>query len=313
MPARSSTASGARTGPSDTPSQSTQAKVSPSQTPKRSGLSMWSNLAYLTISRVEYLSHLERVVCPPEEGSEGGPLIEPDESSLCKTIIKKLVGYKRQDQAKGLRFSLKVDHILALREAQGNCCAACNIELLWVWELKDTQQFSVDRLDNTVGHICDSVRLTSSATEKEEPLRSALENPIRRKLSVGRHYEEFFPDKAPLRLILQVVDHRLTGLGHRASQSVHLKRPHGVCSASKAIFQLTRLVEIANANSRGDFLLIETNWAARNYRGGLLCAAAQRLGLDGIRGLFASQLGDLTIQSCDNCGQLLNPLRGPLT
>ena len=77
----------------------------------------WSNLAYLAVSRVEYLSQLERVVCPPEDGSEGGPLTEPDESSLRKTIIKKQVGYKQQDQAKGLRFSLEVDHILALREA----------------------------------------------------------------------------------------------------------------------------------------------------------------------------------------------------
>ena len=120
----------------------------------------WSNLAYLAVSRVEYLSQLERVVCPPEEGSEGGPLTEPDEPSLRKTIIKMLVGYKQQDQAKGLRFSLKVDHILALKEAQGNQCAACNIELLWAFQPKDTQQFSVDRLDNSVGHIQDNIRLT---------------------------------------------------------------------------------------------------------------------------------------------------------
>ena len=61
---------------------------------------------------------------------------------------------KRQDQAKGLRFSLKVDHILALKEAQNNHCATYNIKP------KDTHQFSVDRLDNTVGHIHDNVRLT---------------------------------------------------------------------------------------------------------------------------------------------------------
>lgn len=29
----------------------------------------WSNLAYLAVSRVQYLSQLERVACPPEEGS----------------------------------------------------------------------------------------------------------------------------------------------------------------------------------------------------------------------------------------------------
>ena len=40
MPARSSAACGARTGPLAMPSQSTRAKVSPLQTRKRSGLSM---------------------------------------------------------------------------------------------------------------------------------------------------------------------------------------------------------------------------------------------------------------------------------
>ena len=36
---------------------------------------------------------------------------------------------------------------------------------------------------------------------------------------------------------------------------------------------------------RGAFLFYEAKRASRDYRGGLLC---QRLGLDGIRGLFAS-------------------------
>ena len=36
----------------------------------------WSNLAYLAVSRVEYLRQLERVVCPPEEGSEGVPTLK---------------------------------------------------------------------------------------------------------------------------------------------------------------------------------------------------------------------------------------------
>ncbi|MEW8687502.1 MAG: hypothetical protein AB2556_16940 [Candidatus Thiodiazotropha sp.] len=31
----------------------------------------WSNLAYLAVSRVEYMHQLERIACPPEEGSEG--------------------------------------------------------------------------------------------------------------------------------------------------------------------------------------------------------------------------------------------------
>ncbi|MEW8689211.1 MAG: hypothetical protein AB2556_25595 [Candidatus Thiodiazotropha sp.] len=77
------------------------------------------------------LSKLDRVVCPLEVGSEGAHTLT--EKQLRKAIAKKLVAYKRQDQAKGLRFNLKVDHILELKEAQNNHCAACNIELLWAY------------------------------------------------------------------------------------------------------------------------------------------------------------------------------------
>ncbi|MEW8688796.1 MAG: hypothetical protein AB2556_23510, partial [Candidatus Thiodiazotropha sp.] len=82
----------------------------------------WSNLAYLAVSRVEYMHELERVVCPPEEGSEGATHTLT-EQQLRKAVAKKLVAYKRQDQAKGLRFNLKVDQILELKEAQNNHCA----------------------------------------------------------------------------------------------------------------------------------------------------------------------------------------------
>ena len=73
---------------------------------------LFSYLFFILHSRVECMHQLERVVCPPEEGSEVGPLTELDEPSLRKTIIKKLVAYKRQDQAKGLMFNLQVNHIL---------------------------------------------------------------------------------------------------------------------------------------------------------------------------------------------------------
>ena len=97
-----------------------------------------------------------------EEGS-GEARGEPAEVSaqqLCKVIQRKLVAYKRQEVAKGLRFNLNVDHILRPKEAQSNRCAACNIEMLWAYQPKDTQQFSADRLDNTMGHIHDNTRLT---------------------------------------------------------------------------------------------------------------------------------------------------------
>ncbi|MEW8688943.1 MAG: hypothetical protein AB2556_24250 [Candidatus Thiodiazotropha sp.] len=74
------------------------------------------------------MHQLERIVCPPEEGSEVRQLTE---QQLRKVIRRKLVAYKRQDQDKGLRINLKVDHILHLKEALNDRCAACNIEMLW--------------------------------------------------------------------------------------------------------------------------------------------------------------------------------------
>ena len=167
MPARSSATCGARTGLLAMPSQSTRAKVSPLQTRKRSGSSMitFSGQILPTWPYIEWsisASPSGWYACSPEEGS-GEARAEPDEVSaqqLRKVIQRKLVAYKRQDAAKGLRFNLKVDHILRLKEAQSNRCAACNIELLWAYQPKDTQQFSVDRLDNTMGHIRDNTRLT---------------------------------------------------------------------------------------------------------------------------------------------------------
>ena len=89
-----------------------------------------------------------------------GDPAEVSAQQLRKVIQRRLVAYKRQDAAKELRFKLMVDHILGLKEAQSERCAACSIELLWAYQPKDTQQFSVDRLDNTTGHIRDNTRLT---------------------------------------------------------------------------------------------------------------------------------------------------------
>jgi len=127
----------------------------------------WSNLAYLAVSRVERMHQLKRVACPPEithvvvnDGGNDSEVRPQTLQQLRQVIVKKLVAYRRQDKTKGLSYNLKVDHVLKLKEAQSNRCAACNIELLWAYDPKDRQQFSVDRLDNSRGHTHDNVRLT---------------------------------------------------------------------------------------------------------------------------------------------------------
>ena len=126
----------------------------------------WSNLAYVAVSRVCYLSQLA-ICCPPPD-ADGPPPPPFDEAVARKNIGLKLAAYKRQDQAKGLNSAsandcgnpLRMKGFETLKEAQGNRCAACNIELLWCYAPKDTRQFSVDRLDNRCGHTRDNVRLT---------------------------------------------------------------------------------------------------------------------------------------------------------
>ena len=83
------------------------------------------------------------------------------------------------------------------------------------------------------------------------------------------------------------MQHGLVGLGHRGSSvpaGTLQETTPGRWPAGDTL-QFTGLVKIANADLRGDFLLFEARRASRDYRGGLLC---QRLGLDGIRGLFVS-------------------------
>ena len=67
--------------------------------------------------------------------------------------------------------------------------------------------------------------------------------------------------------------------------AIHFKRPHRVSGLPATTLQFTGLVKVANADPRGDFLLFEAKGASRDYKRELLC---QYLGLDGIRGLFAS-------------------------
>ena len=116
------------------------------------------------------------------------------EKEVHKVKQRKLVAYKRQDQVKGLGFNLKVADIQKLKQQQNNNCAACGIGMLWTYASKDTQQFSVDRLDNTRGHIRVNIRLTCLECNRKRC--AAPLYPVRRQLSIIRNNQKLFSNKS---------------------------------------------------------------------------------------------------------------------
>ncbi|RHZ69224.1 hypothetical protein Glove_286g30 [Diversispora epigaea] len=120
------------------------------------------NLVYLAVGRVEYLSQLIRIEGPPLPPE----IVEARnkkaiEQSLRPFISGKLVGYMNQDKKKDREFNLSVDYILKLKDLQENKCELCLNEMLWKWDVSiDSDQWTVDWINNDLGHIEGNVRLT---------------------------------------------------------------------------------------------------------------------------------------------------------
>ena len=72
----------------------------------------------------------------------------------------------------------------------------------------------------------------------------------------------------PRIVAVQLVQHGLVGLCHRASQPVYFKRPHLVSGPPATTLQFTGLVKIANADPRGNFLLFEAKRSSRDTEEG---------------------------------------------
>jgi hypothetical protein len=113
----------------------------------------WSNLIYLAVSRVRRINQLRRIVLGDDES-----IIEDIIDD--KIINKKLSGYKQQDKKNKREFDIDAELIIALKQQQNNHCANCNCIMRWCYSDKDPRQFTVDRKNNSLGHVKNNVMLT---------------------------------------------------------------------------------------------------------------------------------------------------------
>ena len=76
-----------------------------------------------------------------------------------KKIQEKLNSYVLSDKEKGLNNDLTVNKVKTLIEKQNGCCNICNCDLKFNYSSNDRQQFSVDRIDSRLGHLCSNVQI----------------------------------------------------------------------------------------------------------------------------------------------------------
>ncbi len=99
---------------------------------------------------------LSRGTCP-ENISIVGDYNEDDCND--NKIRQKLKAYAKTDAEKGFANDLTVDKVKVLLAKQNGACNICNCDLKMFYAPNDPQQFSVDRIDSRIGHMCSNVQV----------------------------------------------------------------------------------------------------------------------------------------------------------
>jgi hypothetical protein len=99
---------------------------------------------------------LSRGTCP-ENISIVGDYNEDDCND--NKIRQKLKAYAKTDAEKGFANDLTVDKVKVLLAKQNGSCNICNCDLKMFYSPNDPQQFSVDRIDSRIGHLCSNVQV----------------------------------------------------------------------------------------------------------------------------------------------------------
>jgi hypothetical protein len=83
-------------------------------------------------------------------------------------IKSKLSRHMREDEAKGREFNLTYEYVIGMLDGQNGVCARCDVIVKKSWtEAYDSQQFSINRLDNKLGHIEGNVEICCLQCNRE--------------------------------------------------------------------------------------------------------------------------------------------------
>jgi hypothetical protein len=97
-----------------------------------------------------YIKHRERI-----------NIIAAARAKSCGALNVKLLSSKRSDEKANRDFNLTYSYIIVMIAMQNNKCNNCHKEMKLAWhQPSDREQFSINRLNNRLGHIVGNVEIT---------------------------------------------------------------------------------------------------------------------------------------------------------
>ena len=128
-----------------------------------------------------------------------------------------------------------------------------------------------------------------------------------RQLSIRRHNQKLFANKATLGPVRQIINNRLIRFCHIFDNLVDFQRPDWICRSFGSALKFTRLIQIPHMDERWKSFFVHTN--RPRVRSGRFCN--NTFLFDCSSRSFASQASHLIIQSADNIGQSFHPHSRP--
>ena len=90
-----------------------------------------------------------------------------------------------------------------------------------------------------------------------------------RQLSIRRHNQQLFANKATLGPVRQIINNWLLRFCHIFDNLVDFQRPDWICRSFGSALKFTRLIQIPHMDERWKFFFVHTNRS--QVRGGRLC------------------------------------------